>query len=354
MNVLRVMTATLLCIAFTLSTAEGETARSGIETSGSLLLMPVAFPDLAERTDAGATSNETPYVGQTAAPEVRPAVWPFSGGDSDENTGTVKRKSSRKAFFLSFLLPGLGETYVGSKRGIINVGVEAVAWWLYLTNTRKGNDLENDFRDYANLHWHYTDDVDSNGGAIDYNYYKWLMYHFREVGFPDDVDPSDYATIDKQLESTVQKPKSSIFGHSVHNLPSTHTQQYYEMIGKYPQFVYGWEDIDDVVNGVPVNPAIRDENGTINYEEALHNIKSPLRNKYENMRNDSNQKLKAGQRGIHLMILNRVFSGIQAARMAYKHNKKLDSELSSIDIRFTEKYIIDNRVPMLLISKRLK
>jgi len=352
MNALRVMTATLLCLAFTLSTAAGETARSGIETSGSLLLQPLPFPDIAERPGAEGMTHETSYVRRMTAPDVRPAVWPFGGGGDDK--GTVKKKSTRKAFFLSFLLPGLGETYVGSKRGFINLGVEAVAWWMYLTNTREGNDLENDFRNFADTYWHYTDEVDSRGEALDFNYYKWLQYHFREVGLSDDVKPTDYATIDEQLEAVVQKPKSSIFGHSVHHLPPTNTQQYYEMIGKYPQFVYGWEDIDDEVDGVPVNPTIRDENGIINYEEALHNIKSPLRNKYEDMRDDSNQKLKAGQRGIHLMILNRVFSGIQAARLAYKHNKKLDSELSSIDIRFTERYIIDNSVPMLIVSKRLK
>ncbi len=28
-----------------------------------------------------------------------------------------------------------------------------------------------------------------------------------------------------------------------HSLPSTKTQQYYEMVGKYLQFVYGWKDI---------------------------------------------------------------------------------------------------------------
>ena len=77
-----------------------------------------------------------------------------------------------------------------------------------------------------------------------------------------------------------------------------------------------------------------------------------LRVKYEDMRGDSNDKLKAGQRGIHIMIVNRVISGIHAARLAYKHNKRLESDLSSLQINIVEKHIIDNKVPMLMITKQ--
>ena len=75
--------------------------------------------------------------------------------------------------------------------------------------------------------------------------------------------------------------------------------------------------------------------------------------KYEDMRDDSNVKLKAGQRGIHIMLLNRVVSAIHAARLAYRHNQRVNSELSEdpVNIYFAEKYIIDNRVPMMFVSK---
>lgn len=301
------------------------------------------FPDLADR------SGYEPVIENTnqTEPEIIPAVWPFGKNNAAETT-EVKPKSSRKAFFLSFLLPGLGETYVGSKRGILFIGIEALSWWIYLTNTNEGNDLERDFQQFADTHWHYTDTQDSQGQDIDFNYWKWIQFQFRQVGLPDDIDPYDYKLVNSQLESTVQNSKSSIFGHSVHSLPSTKTQQYYEMIGKYPQFVYGWEDIDDT----GINPTIRFEDGKVNYNEAITNIKSPLRNKYEDMRDDSNKKLKAGQRGVHIMILNRVFSAIHAARLAYHHNQKLNSELSLLDIQFTEKYIIDHKVPMIVMTKR--
>ena len=51
---------------------------------------------------------------------LKPAIWPFSKSD---NTQEIKLKSPRKAFFLSFLMPGLGEAYVGSKRSFIFLGI---------------------------------------------------------------------------------------------------------------------------------------------------------------------------------------------------------------------------------------
>ena len=340
----------VLCIAaayvITLASVPGSSAESIVKSRGAEMerMVTTPFPDM---TDRSLREADIESAQKSQEPVVTPAIWPFGEKDESDNA-EVKPKSSRKAFFLSFLLPGLGETYVGSKRGILFLGIEAVSWWLYMTNTNEGNDLEDDFQRFANTKWHYTDTTDSQGNEIDTNYWKWVQYHFRQIGLPDDIDTNDHALIDEQLEQTVQNSRSSIFGYSIHNLPPKKTQQYYEMIGKYPQFVYGWEDIGDP----STNPTIRNEDGSINYNEAIQNINSPLRAQYENMRDDSNKKLKAGQRGIHIMLLNRVVSAIHAARLAYHHNQKLDSELSMINIQFTEKYILDNRVPMLMVTKK--
>jgi len=274
-----------------------------------------------------------------------PSIWPF--GKKDDDAPAVKPKSTRKAFFLSLILPGLGEAYVGSKRSLAFLGVEAVSWWIYSSYTKKGKDKEDDFRLYADTYWHYSDVFDSEGDTLDYDYFRWLKFHFNEIGIlPGDLSSNNHALIDSLLKLTVDNENSNISGHAVHNLPPTKTQQYYEMIGKYKQFSYGWEDIEDHT------PTIRQGDGSIKFDEGLSNIVSPMRLHYEDLRDDSNQKIRTGQRGIHLMIINRVVSAIDAARMAYSHNKKMDSELSQIRIQFVQKHIIDNKVPMLIISKK--
>jgi hypothetical protein len=276
-----------------------------------------------------------------AGPQVA-ALWPFGGGSDDQ--GVVKPKSSRKAFFLSLLVPGLGEYYVGSKRGLIFVGIEAFGWWMYAHYTGKGNDIEDEFERYADTNWRYS------APSGEYSYVEWFAERLRDKGLSDTQLPRSYqdlagTTIMDTLTTKLMDKGETLVSHT---LPSTKTQQYYEMIGKYPQFVYGWKDI------AAKNKSLVDSLGVPNgnYDESIRNITSDMRERYETLRDDSNDQLKMGQNGVNLLILNRVVSAIDAARLAYHHNKGLESELSMIRINIIQKQIIDHRVPMLVVSKK--
>ena len=281
------------------------------------------FPDLA---DYSLHENSFEAINSSNV-SIEPAIWPF-GGKKDSGSSNIKPKSTRKAFFLSLLLPGLGETYVGSKRAIVFLGLEAFSWWKYLTNTKEGNDLEDKFQRFADRHWHYYDETTSAGDPLDYNYWKWLQHNY-EIN---ELTPEDYNEIKEIIEA----------GGQSHSLPSKNTQQYYEMIGKYDHFVYGWEDIEDN------NPSLEE----LGYGEKTELINSPLRLEYMKMRGDSNDRLKAGQQGIYIMLINRIVSAIDAGRLAYHHNKNLDSDLSMVRIKFVQKHIIDRKVPMIMITKK--
>ena len=79
-------------------------------------------------------------------------------GDADPEPAphpeTRKGKSSKRAFLLSALVPGLGEWYAGSKkRGLIFFGAEAALVGMWVAWTGKGNDLEEEFRAVADEHW---------------------------------------------------------------------------------------------------------------------------------------------------------------------------------------------------------
>lgn len=340
----RLSLAVTLFIAVMFAVAPAVHAESIMISDESARL---SFPDLTEPSTSD-VQEAVENSEESSDAVLKEAVWPFSRNEEGSEP-ELKTKSTRKAFFLSMLVPGLGETYVGSKRGIAFFAVEALSWWMYLSNTNEGNDLEDDYQRYADTHWHYTETTASGGSELDHNYWLWLKYQFQQVNkFDDTLDPKDYKTINELLDYTVQNSNSPIFGHSIHNLPSTKTQQYYEMIGKYPQFVYGWED----VGNTSLNPTIRDDQDKINMGVAVNLVKSPMRIKYEDMRDDSNNKLKAGQRGIHLMLISRVVSAVHAGRLAYHHNQKMKSELSSVKIDIVQKQIIDNKVPMILLTKK--
>ncbi len=77
------------------------------------------------------------------------------------------RKSARKAFFLSLLVPGSGEYYVGQKgytKGF--VAAEAVIWSAALFNKYQGDMRRRDYISYA------AQEAGSNSGRADDFYYQ--------------------------------------------------------------------------------------------------------------------------------------------------------------------------------------
>jgi hypothetical protein len=324
-------------------------AAAAPETSGdSRLYVPSAFPAV----------DEQPALADRQVIDIRTAgIWPFGKKDAaPADAKTVVPKSPRKAFFLSMLLPGLGEYYVGAKRGFVFMGVEAVAWWMYMSYTKKGNDLDKEFKQFAETNWRYS------AGDSQYSYVEWLAAQMRANDLSDASLPRNYADLAKNpayMDSITQALIDRSVSGVSHALPSTKTQQYYEMIGKYPQFVYGWADIvgySTDSQGVKhyFNPSLVDSLGNPkgNYGENLRTVESPMRNHYVDVRYDSNQNLKRGQNGIELMIVNRVISAIDAARLAYHHNKGLESELSMVRVNVVSTHIIDHEVPVLTFTKK--
>jgi hypothetical protein len=123
------ITFLILTFLTMLSSASVFASESLVRNPADIVERPV-FPNIAEENQAVLNdSHEDAQAGFT------PVIWPFDKKDESASEDSFKPKSTRKAFFLSLLLPGLGETYVGSKRSIIFFGVEALAWWMYATNT---------------------------------------------------------------------------------------------------------------------------------------------------------------------------------------------------------------------------
>ena len=113
-------------------------------------------------------------------------------------------KSTGKAFLMNLAIPGAGHLYAGQKRGLVNMGLEGVAWAAYLYYHDLGKSKERDYQNYADGHW-------------DYN--RWITNNPQYAGSPED---------------------SLILYFRDHN-----KQQYYEDIGKLNHYWGGWTSDDD-------------------------------------------------------------------------------------------------------------
>ena len=169
-------------------------------------------------------------------------------------------KSPKKAFLMSLVVPGWGEYYSGAKyRAAGFFGAEALTWLAWTGWRSKGADLRTEFRQFADENWNEA------------RYQSWQAYNLMQ--------PEDERWVETETLPT----------------KSEDIQQYYELIGKYAQFVYGWGDVDTAL-GVD-NQA----------------IKSADRKKYEGMRNDSNKPLKRASVVIGLVVVNHIASAIHAS-----------------------------------------
>lgn len=213
-----------------------------------------------------------------------------------ENKASSKPiKSPRKAFLFSALVPGTGELYAGTKRGILFLGIEATMWTGYALLSKKGKDIERDFQKLADEHW----DND-----------RFLVWKENYVA-------AGYDTM-----------------RFTHTLPEKKDQQYYELIGKYDQFVAGW---DDFIR----EPDSPDSSGT-----------SKERLNYEDKRFQSNKHLKRASYALGVLFFNHLVSAIDAARYAAQRNESQASWDKRLKIRMALLDEGDKQVPMIFFSKR--
>ena len=187
-------------------------------------------------------------------------------------------RSPRLAFLMSLVVPGLGQLYAGgaTKWAAGFLAVESFTWISHARWRSKGNDLKADFRRYADQHW---DELRYREWQV-YNLGQGSPFHETETLPCKDTDP-DAASCEK-----------------------VDTQQYYEMIGKYPQFVFGW---DDVSAGFSTDLAV------------MRDLSS-RRQDYESQRNESNKHLKRASVVLGLAVVNRVVSAIHASVHSQRRN----------------------------------
>jgi len=247
-------------------------------------LLPLAFglPNRPPRmSDAAVTA--TVADGQ---PHVLAAV-PETPAGGEVMSGRPPRSVGRSLLY-SAIVPGAGQFYNGSKRGAaLFFGLEVVGWGIYLNWNSKGNDIEDEFRARADTAW------------SPLSYLAWRTSTIaRNSSITHALPCSSYVA--NIAASTVPEALKGCAGSEI--------QQYYELVGKYNQFVSGWADVTDE-DGVRVQPTQVD---------SAENFLSEIRLTYEDRRNDSNKYLKRASTIGGLILVNHVISAVDAARVAKK------------------------------------
>lgn len=187
-----------------------------------------------------------------------------------------KEKSPVIAGVLSAVIPGTGEIYAGNYlKGAIFLGVEAGLWTMHFIKINSGDSKTEEYQNYANNNW----DV--------YKYAAWL----KNNNFSG-AEVIDLTSDKETLRLQVNQVESLNFSHT---LPPYGAQQYYEVIGKYQNFVAGWSQADaSIINNNPNSP---------NY---YFNYKIQQVADYMQSRQDANDLYQFADNMIMLSIINRV------------------------------------------------
>ena len=210
------------------------------------------------------------------------------GGSRDVVTASRPQRTAPVVpMLMSLVLPGAGEAYLGHKRGFFMMALDIASWYGVAHNADQGRKKRDEYYAFADAHWfeeklnaaydiHYLDH-----GSPNYNYTQVVgvgTEFFSVNGFTS--LPLWVSAADDRRE-------------------------YYENLGKWDQFVFGWDDFADP----------RDFLGTSTIDIA--NLKDPRtsanREIYRQIRQDSNDAFARRDRFIYLSLGLRVVSVLQVA-----------------------------------------
>jgi hypothetical protein len=221
--------------------------------------------------------------------------------DESKNLANNK-KSVWLAAGLSLVIPGAGEFYTEKYlKSAIFVALEAAAITVGLIYDKKGNDQTISFQNFADQHW-----------SVE-RYANWTLYHAQSIN--SSVNPSDYHVINNNGKvnwSELNRLESDLGGYYSHHLPNYGEQQYFELIGKYPQFNVGWDDFGD------------DVTKAFSYGDPL----TPRFVYYSHERGKANDYYNVASKAVIVVMINHFISAIDAAWSAHKYNKGLDMKVS--------------------------
>lgn len=202
------------------------------------------------------------------------------------------QKKGALPILFSLVLPGAGEAYMGYKRGYVMMAADIFAWTQVAKYHDEGKSKTDDYLAFADEH--YSDE------------------RLVEAYKPGSLDP------ERSGEGEIYFPTiEGINGvEDLDNLPLYVTRaederEYYENLGKWEQFIFGWDDY------TRASDAFNWPEGSTGPTGELSDLRQPWvsqnRQIYQEMRGDANDAYKTRDRWLYVNIGLRVFSVIQTA-----------------------------------------
>ncbi len=208
-------------------------------------------------------------------------------------------KSVPKALLFSAVVPGSGQIYSRSYlKGLAFLVIEAAALAGHFRSNSEGNRLEVQFEADANALW------DENA------YWNWM----GEICGGSCNNMDDLRSFERANFS--------------HFLPEEKNQPYYENIGKYNQFVIGWEDFRTETLGGSIEIFTYADYLTGIWDTQDLRTISSQRNAYTELQDDSDRNFKHATTLASLLLLNHVVSALDAAWTTKKFNRRVQAGLS--------------------------
>ena len=305
---------------------------------------------LAQAQAAGLTnlSSSSVAVGSSNSMSRRDLLGPVKVSKVhgiDEMKG--RYKNPRKALFLSLLLPGAGQIYVGGStatyvRGGVYLALEVFMWsgWGYFS-IHKYNEQVKKYKNFAKEHYSigryesamhdlYNTDADLYGSEFNNRYmgtrksFCEAIYGNANYGgcYHEDAlfakDETHLSRFPKPNESSKAKEKTNLalemknFGRSFNN-----ESEVFQLISENA-YVLGWEDAEATVAS---SLNLGDPNS-----ETIPLGESDFMKEYRTMRSKANDFADMQAWFIGGLILNHIVSAIDAALTANAHNKVLYEE----------------------------
>ena len=198
------------------------------------------------------------------------------------------KKSPYLAALFSGLVPGTGEFYAQSYiKSAIFFAAEVGLWITYVVFENKGDDQTDYYQNFANQNWNVR------------KYAQWLV----DEQFPGSsgINPNNPDLNELRLQ--INACERDNFSHT---LPPYGDQQYYEVIGKYQNFMAGWTDAIGIT---------KNNYGTFS---------TPYFRQYADERQQANDYYDNASLTLTGVILNHVLSAADAAWSVTMFNNDLE------------------------------